>query len=276
MISKRTFINNILEIQSRAPTYRERGLGADGTCDCIGLIMGAMYEAGHKKYDMHCSNYFARYQMQELYAVSRPEHLFTGMIVYKAREDTSQLNARYQPGGRYHKGEMLDYYHVGVVLTANPLAIIHCTSGGGVDGITVDSTMGKWSFGGRLKGVDYSNDGVDVIEEEEPMEPYTAIVSNGKAGTTTVNMRSRPNPDGPIIVRVPIGAKVEVQTNADGWARIVWNGTIGYMMSQFLVKVDFEEGSEEAQSNAAMNDLVTISIPRSAAEALMRAFTEVV
>lgn len=275
MVSKRTFINNILEIQSRAPTYREGGVGADGTCDCIGLIMGAMYEAGHKKYDMHSSNYFARYQMQEMYTVSRPEHLFTGMIVYKAREDTSQLNARYQPGGTHHGGDSLDYYHVGVVLTANPLAIIHCTSGGGVDGITVDSSIGKWSNGGRLKGVDYSNDGADAIEEEEEtMEPYTAKVTAPSG--STVNMRSRPNQDGPIIVRVPIGAKVEVQTNADGWARIVWNGTIGYMMSQFLVKVDFEEGSEEAQINAAMNDLVTISIPRFAAEALMRAFTEVV
>lgn len=274
MISKRTFINNILEIQSRSPTYRERGLGADGTCDCIGLIMGAMYEAGHKKYAMHCSNYFARYQMQEMYTVSRPEHLFTGMIVYKAREDTSDLDVRYQPGGRYHTGDMLDYYHVGVVLTANPLAIIHCTSGGGVNGITTDSTMGKWSFGGRLKGVDYSNDGVDVIEEEETMEPYTAIVSNGKAGTTTVNMRSRPNPDGPIIVRVPIGAKVEVQTQADGWARIVWNGTIGYMMTEYLVKAENATDTDE-NASAGASDLVTVTIPRSAAKALMQALQEV-
>lgn len=273
MISKRTFINNILEIQSREPTYREGGVGADGTCDCIGLIMGAMYEAGQRKYDMHSSNYFARYQMQEMYTVSRQEHLFTGMIVYKAREDTSDLNARYQPGGRYYTGDMLDYYHVGVVLTANPLAIIHCTSGGGVDGITVDSSIGKWSHGGRLKGVDYSNDGVDVIEEEETMEPYTATVTAPSG--STVNMRSRPNPDGPVIVRVPIGAKVEVQTNADGWARIVWNGTIGYMMSQFLVKVGFETGADEKADSDA-EDLVTISIPRFAAEALMRAFTEVV
>ena len=275
MISKRTFINNILEIQSRAPTYREGGVGADGTCDCIGLIMGAMYEAGHKKYDVHSSNYFARYQMQELYAVSRAEHLFTGMIVYKAREDTSDLNARYQPGGRYYTGDMLDYYHVGVVLSANPLSIIHCTSGGGVNGITTDNTMGKWSFGGRLKGVDYSNDGADVIEEEENMGPYTAIVSNGKAGTTTVNMRSRPNQDGPIIVRVPIGAQVEVQTQADGWARIVWNGTIGYMMTQFLVNAGSEtDAAESVQPDAS--DLVTLTIPRSAAETLIRALQGVV
>ena len=267
MISKRTFINNILEIQSRAPTYREGGVGADGTCDCIGLIMGAMYEAGHKKYDMHSSNYFARYQMQELYAVSRPEHLFTGMIVYKAREDTSDLNVRYQPGGRYYTGDMLDYYHVGVVMSANPLSIIHCTSGGGVNGIAVDSTMGKWSFGGRLKDIDYGNDGTVTVEEEKPMEPYTAKVTAPSG--STVNMRMRPNEDAAVIVRVPIGSQVEVQTQADGWARIVWNGTVGYMMDKFIEPVT---GDSEATDNT---EFVTISLPIAVARTVMQSLQEV-
>jgi hypothetical protein len=267
MVSKRTFINNILEIQSRAPTYRTRGVGADGTCDCIGLIMGAMYEAGHKKYDMHSSNYFARYQMEELYPVSRAEHLFTGMIVYKAREDTSQLHERYQLGGRYYTGDMLDYYHVGVVLTPNPLEIIHCTSGDGVDGITIDSTMGKWAFGGRLVGVDYSNDGIDTVEEEKPMEPYTAKVTAPSG--STVNMRMRPDESAAVVVRVPIGSTVDVQTQADGWARIVWNGTVGYMMEKFLSRVadDAEAGTNE--------EFVTISLPLPVARIVMQALQEV-
>lgn len=267
MISKKTFINNILEIQSRNPSYRTGGIGADGTCDCIGLIMGAMYEAGHPKYDMHSTNYFARYQMEELYPVSRAEHLFTGMVVYKAREDTSQLHERYQLGGRYYTGDMLDYYHVGVVLTANPLAIIHCTSGGGVDGITIDSTMGKWAFGGRLVGVDYSNDGIDTVEEEKPMEPYTAKVTAPSG--STVNMRMRPNEDAAVVVRVPIGSTVEVQTQADGWARIVWNGTVGYMMDKFLSPVD---DNAEADTN---EEFVTIRLPLPVARIVMQALQEV-
>ena len=272
MISKETFIKNVLAIQQRFPTYREGGVGSDGTCDCIGLIMGAMYEAGHKKYDMHSTNYFARYQMQNLYAISRPEHLFTGMIVYKATEDTSDLNARYQPGGRYYTGDMLDYYHVGVVLSANPLTIIHCTSGGGVDGITTDHSMGKWAFGGMLKDINYGS-ADEPASEEETMVPYKAKVTAPSG--STVNMRVRPNPDAARLAKVPIGDIVEVQTEADGWARIDWNGTIGYMMSQYLLKVAFKPGSTESVENELMNDLVVVRIPRSAAEALMRAFTEV-
>lgn len=271
MVTKQAFISNVLNIQQRFPTYREGGVGADGTCDCIGLIMGAMYEAGHKKYDMHSTNYFARYQMQELYAVSRPEHLFSGMIVYKATEDIGNLNARYQPGGRYYTGDMLDYYHVGVVLSASPLSIIHCTSGGGVDGITIDHSMGKWAFGGRLKNVNYESG--EPAVEEETMDPYKAKVTAPSG--STVNMRVSPSPDAARLAKVPIGSTVEVQTEADGWARIDWDGTIGYMMSQYLLKVDFEPGSTESTENALLNDLVTVSIPRFAAEALMKAFTEV-
>lgn len=263
MVSKRTFINNILEIQAREPTYRTGGVGADGTCDCVGLIMGAMYEAGHKKYDMHSSNYFARYQMEELYPVSRAEHLFTGMIVYKAREDRSQLHERYQQGGRYYTGDLLDYYHVGVVLTANPLAIIHCTSGDGVNGVTVDNKMGRWAFGGRLKDVDYSNDGIDTVEEEKPMEPYTATVTAPSG--STVNMRMRPDESAAVVVRVPIGSTVDVQAQADGWARIVWNGTVGYMMDKFLTETKL----------AANDELVTISLPLPVARIVMQALQEV-
>lgn len=272
MISKETFIKNVLAIQQRYPTYREGGLGADGTCDCIGLIMGAMYEAGVKKYDMHSSNYFARYQMQNLYAVSRPEHLFSGMIVYKATEDTSDLNARYQPGGRYYTGDILDYYHVGVVLSANPLTIIHCTSGGGVDGITTDHSMGKWAFGGMLKDINYGS-ADEPASEEETMVPYKAKVTAPSG--STVNMRVSPNPDAARMAKVPIGNIVEVQTEADGWARIAYGYQVGYMMSQYLLKVDFEPGSTESVVNALMDDLVTVSIPRVAAEALLKAFMEV-
>jgi hypothetical protein len=30
------------EIVAKAPTYRLGGDGSDGTCDCVGLLMGAM------------------------------------------------------------------------------------------------------------------------------------------------------------------------------------------------------------------------------------------
>lgn len=56
------FLERVKAIADANPTYRTGGDGSDGTCDCIGLIMGAI----GKKYDMHSTNYFARFQMRSV------------------------------------------------------------------------------------------------------------------------------------------------------------------------------------------------------------------
>lgn len=267
MISVSAFLNKVNEIAARPLTYRTGGSGKDGTCDCIGLIMGAMQELGHAKYDIHSTNYFSRYQMESVFPVESGE-LAAGYIVYKARANTQQLHERYQPGGRYYTGDMLDYYHVGVVESTDPLVIVHCTEGGDVNGITRDFRMGAWSYAGRLKEVSY-----DEQEGVNPMESYEAIVTapSGK----TVNLRSRPSMGGLLYSRVPIGAKVTVYETAkndagESWNRIEFNGTNGYMMTQYL------QSAEDAQKEPSINeDEVRVILPRSVAEALLSALQEV-
>ena len=56
-MTTQAFLNAVCAIADAAPSYREGGTGADGTCDCIGLVMGAMYALGRAKYDLHSSNY---------------------------------------------------------------------------------------------------------------------------------------------------------------------------------------------------------------------------
>lgn len=163
--SVQQFVAAVLDIAAKQPTYRTGGTGKDGTCDCVGLIMGAMYALGHRRYDLHSSNYFARCQMDDLRPISSELDYRYGMVVYKARADTGDLNARYKPGGRYYVVDLLDYYHVGVVTSVMPLHITHCTSGGGVDGIKVDYAMGQWRYGGELKDVDYTQTGVVGFSE---------------------------------------------------------------------------------------------------------------
>lgn len=260
MISRQKFLDNVEKLWQDNPVYRTGGTGADGTCDCIGMIMGAMYAAGHKKYDLHSSNYFARYQMENFYPISSEAHVYRGMVVYKAREDISQLNERYQPGGRYYTGDMLDYYHVGVVVDIDPLQIMHCTSGNGANGIIIDDSMGKWNYGGMLKDVQYE-DAVVSDEEDEVTAMYKAVVI-AESGST-VNMRTGPNESYPRMAKVPVGATVEVQTEAGDWARIAYSYQIGYMMRKFLLKEETEEKT------------VTVTLPRYVAEALMKAFGEV-
>ena len=82
MISVSAFVRRVEQIAARDLTYRTGGVGKDGTCDCIGLIMGAMYELGHKRYDLHSTNYFARYQVLEMKKI---KELFVGQLLFRAR-----------------------------------------------------------------------------------------------------------------------------------------------------------------------------------------------
>ena len=227
-VSLTTFLKNIKKIQASNPKYQTGGIGQDGTCDCIGLIMGAMYMAGHKRYDMHSTNYFSRYQMQTLDNINNGYEI--GSIVYKRREDNGTLNDRYKPGGRYFTGDLYDYYHAGVVTSVNPLIITHCTSTANTSGIIEDTKIGNWTIAGRLKDIDYTS---FVEEEEKEEETMTAIVTS-KDGNP-VKLRADPSIKNAYIAKIPIGTKVEVIESAQGWAHIKVNGKIGYMMEEFLV-----------------------------------------
>lgn len=223
-MTNKAFVENVLEIADSNPTYREGGSGKDGTCDCIGLIIGAL----GKKYDLHSSNYFARYQMRTLDSLLDESQLHVGSIVYKSRRDTSNLNARYQPGGRYYNGDMLDYYHVGVVTSIAPLEITHCTSSGNINGIAYDSIIKAWSQFGDLLDVDLT------AEEVEDGMLYTVTSPNGKP----VNLRMRPDKSSPKVGEIPVGEDVTVVEKADGWGKLRWNGLSGYMMEEFLLAED--------------------------------------
>ena len=41
-VARDAFLSAVDAIQAEAPTYRSGGKAADGTCDCIGLIIGAL------------------------------------------------------------------------------------------------------------------------------------------------------------------------------------------------------------------------------------------
>ena len=95
------FLTAVRSIADSRPVYREGGTGKDGTCDCIGLVMGALYALGRTGYDLHSSNYFARFQTDHLAPITSVSQLKAGMIVYKARSETAGLNPRYLSGGSH-------------------------------------------------------------------------------------------------------------------------------------------------------------------------------
>lgn len=265
------------EVEALALTvtgYQNGKSGQNGLCDCVGLIMGAMTRLGHGSYPMHSTNYFARYQMDSLRVPSGAERLSVGQIVYKARSDQSDLNDRYKAGGRYYTGDLLDYYHVGVVTDTDPVEITHCTQDGSISGIKRDNSAKNWTHVGELRGVSYAV----IAQEEENTMSKTAYVTatNG----LPVRMRKAPGTDSDTIAKLPIGTVVEVVEvgNADGeaWATIIDpDGRRGYMMEKFLLYLEHAD-EEPPEEPAADDDLVTVSIPKGAALELYNVLMKVV
>ena len=158
MVTLEAFLRGVAEIKSEAPTYREGGDGSDGTCDCIGLIIGAIRRAGGRWTGTHGSNYAARFAVDGLFRQVDAADLELGWLVFKAvgpLDAGYDLPDKYRAGGAGYTGDVMDYYHVGVVTGVEPLAIIHCTKGGGVDGVTVDTRQGDWRYAGPCALVTY-------------------------------------------------------------------------------------------------------------------------
>ena len=205
------FVTCVLKNAVRIHGYKLGHDGSDGYSDCIGLIVGALALGGVGWPGIHGTNYTARFLTDGL---CRDASLQMGDLVFKAREPGE---AGYDLPDRYADSpDRLDYYHVGVVLRAEPLRIVHCTSGG----VRMDDNRGNWRYSAWLR----------LIQRQQT---YMATVT-AESGST-VNLRSGPGLQYDLVARVPLGATVEVlgETNAD-WALVAYNGLEGSMMRKFL------------------------------------------
>lgn len=218
------FLQKVEEIRREKPTYRLGGDGSDGTCDCIGLIIGAIRRSGGKWTGTHGSNYTARNELAYLLPIASADDLSVGEVVLKARTATTE---GYALPSRYAKDpDRRDYYHIGVVMGTDPLRIVHCTTGGGVNGMTEDTRVGQWTHRGWLS---------KISREGEPMvETMTATVV-AESGLT-VNLRK--SPGGALVDRLPVGTEVVVAARQDGWSRVAYGQLVGWMMDDYL---DFGE-----------------------------------
>lgn len=260
------FVERVNAIAAKSPTYREGGDGSDGTCDCIGLVMGAL----NKEYPMHSTNYFERYEVGPLASVDDwdENELEVGTLVFKARSPGNpryDLHERYKPGGRYDTGDMTDYYHVGVVTNTVPFTITHCTSSNDVNGIDYDNSLTGWTHIALIAGMEFGDDDVPGAATES----YDLAVVYSEDGES-VRMRSKPSTEGyNTIVKVPSGAQVEVLESTNEWSTVRWNNQRGYMMSRYLRVIGAAPAEKPTKSN------VTITLSASAAMELYQALSGV-
>ena len=247
------FIAQVEAIAQASPVYRLGGDGSDGTCDCIGLVIGAIRRAGGSWTGTHGSNYAARYEMRELLPVTDAGELCLGDVVYKAR---TPGQAGYALPERYKNDpDQRDYYHVGVVTATSPLEITHCTS----PGIVRDTKLGKWTYRGRLKKVGYdSAEGVETMAQEAKV---TA------ASGSTVKMRSKPSASDGLYWEVPVGAEVQVAEVTGSWAKVRYGDRTGYMMTDFLA-LDAQEPPEVGGTAETMTGGELITVQRAALQAV--------
>lgn len=228
MIAVTEFLARVEQIAAEEPSYRLGGSGRDGTCDCIGLIIGAIERAGGKWPGIHGSNYaaHARGVLRGLYKIGTVDSLRAGDLVFKAYQPGDPkyaLPAKYRKGGDFFNGDLADYYHVGVVISVDPLRIRHMTT----PRPKVDVKMGKWAYFGQLSMVG------EKREEEMPMG--TAVSYQRTVTGGSLNMRSRPSTSADRIARIPEGTVVDVTEELDdGWVRISYDGRDGYVMAKYL------------------------------------------
>ena len=246
-IALQAFLDAADAIAAESPSYKLGHDGSDGECDCIGLIIGAIRRSGGTWSGTHGSNYAARNEMAYLLPVTDADDLNVGEVVYKAAMP-GQTNYAL-PSHYSGDPDQRDYYHIGIVRSVAPLRIVHCTSPGG---ITTDTKLGRWTHRGWLTKISQ--------EGETPMTTTTTAVVVAESGNT-VRMRATPSTTERTYWDVPVGATVPVSGHQDGWSRIAYNGRAGWMMDKFL----FVAGSEQPQE---VGDTVTITLPRSAAEAI--------
>ena len=235
MVSVKPFLVKVEEIAAEEPSYRKGGTGTDGTCDCIGLIIGAIRRAGGTWSGSKGSNYAARNEMKYLEPFTTASQLKVGEAVFKAYDpgdegyDYETINNRYASSPDQH-----DYYHIGVVMSVNPLRIRHMTTPKPL----MDTKIGKWKYHGWLK---------KVSEGEEVRMKATVYVEGGG----TVNLRKNPSTAAALIKRIPVGTEVEVLGQGKEWCLISDGKDDGYMMTRFL-------STDEAVTPAPAPETITV------------------
>lgn len=225
------FINKIFVIKALKPTYKQPGDGSNGTCDCIGLIIGALRRAGIRWTGIHGSNWAARKELTYLKPIESQAELKVGEVVFQAYEPGQKgyaLPGRYKKGGQYYNGDLRDYMHIGVVTSVEPFGITHMWK----PTVKTDSSIGKtWKFHGWLKKL--GNIPQEPVEPQTPQAQCKARVT-AKSGKY-VKMRKEPSTKCGIYEELPIGAIVTIEQPGEEWACISYGKWKNwYMMAKFL------------------------------------------
>ncbi len=211
--------------------YVSPGTNDRNGIDCSGLFVKIYQDQGASIY--HGSNKIFRKYCSETGRLNHASQLIPGMAVFKWQEGKV----------KGYKDDLGDFHHIGLVVSVNPLKIIHASSAAGE--VTTDFKINKWAYWGKLKDVDYGSEkGVDIMN---------AIVF-AESGSS-VKMRGAPKTSSSFYIDVPIGSSVTVLEKGPEWSHISYGGKSGYMMSKFL---KFEDDPTAISETAASDEMIPV------------------
>lgn len=219
-------------IESLNPTYRLGGSGDDGTCDCIGLVIGSLNRAGETWSGVHGTNYAVRHEMRTFAPFSSASALEVGDLVFKGRppgDPSWSLPSRYA-----HDPDQTDYYHVGIVFSVDPIRIKHMTT----PSVMTDSKLGKWKYHGKLKKVEGGSEPMPSPEE------YEQVTIEGGNVDVPINLRSRPSTSANLIDQIPQGSTAGLIEYQSEWCHVLYKNVAGYVMTKFVTRSDSDPVGE--------------------------------
>ena len=180
--------------------------------------------------------------------------LAQGGIIYKAADEKGivklacnagtkkhawKLPDRYKKGRAYYDGDLLDYYHVGIVTGVDPLRITHMTS----PAMKVDKNLsGGWNYHGKSRPLVEEAERKAGEQLPEPdKKPDEPVPSDGSRAIVTaengqpVKLRQYPSKNCRTWDKVPCGTEVEIVKPGEEWAEVNCGKRKGwYMMAEFL------------------------------------------
>lgn len=241
----------------------EAGAEEEYAVDCSGAFVWAYRQ--HGKSIPHGSNRIARTAVTGLHLVAEG-NVQPGMAAFKGRypgEAGYDLPGAYQPGGAYHDGDAVDYYHIGLV-AEDGKHVLNARST--ADGFVVSDIREGWSFVGFLNDVDY---GEEPVEPEPVPDPEPAAEEYRVTGGR-LNLRSKPEKHAPAIRSLADG-EIVTRIAMDGeWMKVKAGRETGYAMAQYLEPVGGDSGGAVVVPGDAGGEYITV--PKEAWEALKTAF----
>lgn len=197
-----------------------------GKVSCSGAFTWAYKQFSKEIYQG--SNRIARVYVVALIPYSdakRQGIIVPGMAAFKTRHPGDKWYAlpdTYKPGGKYHNGDLDDYYHIGLV-DSDTNYVLNAQSA--KTGFVRSKITENWSHVALLRDVEYG----ETPESEESSMGSTATVIGGR-----LKMRTDPSTKSAIITFIPNGSTVTVESNNGDWCAISYDGKTGYVMSEFL------------------------------------------